>query len=288
MKKKLFCALWTPTDGQGKLLKKEIVSHLHFLASHKVDGVLVGGSTGEFLYLSPSLRKELLETVLEHKGHLEVLFNLSHPDPREVESLAHFTRPLPIAGVLLLPPLYYPISPADLSAYFIHMAKHTPHPFYLYNFPERANVQITLQTIETVYNAIPLAGIKLSGGNLEHLKAVCEWGRGKKFIPYSGNDIKLFEALEYGAQGLIGGLVNVIPDILSKVIETHDLSLKEKLSRLDQILKKLNFPHNVRAFMEARSFATGAPKMPLSKETEAHYSPLVQELRALLHEWHLI
>lgn len=290
MKKKLFCALWTPTDKEGKLLKKEIREHLRFLAARKVDGILACGSTGQFLNLDLSTRKELLETVLENKGSLEVLFNISHTEPKGVIDLARFARSLPLAGVLLLPPLYYPISQPDLAAYFIQMAAHINHPLYLYNYPERTNVPIGIETLEAVSREVTLAGIKLSGGNLAHFKAVVDWGRGKTFIPYSGNDLQLPETLRLGAQGSIGGLVNAIPEISAQILEAdrrgENLAPWEaKLGLLGKSLSRLSSPWNVAALMEARNLTVGAPKMPLSEETCRQYESLVGELRSLMDSW---
>jgi 4-hydroxy-tetrahydrodipicolinate synthase len=284
MKKKLWCALWTPTDSNGHLLKKEIKAHLRFLEQNKVDGILVGGSTGEFIYLDLPTRKELLQFVLENRGSLEVIFNLSHPEPKAVKELAHFTNPLPLSGVLLLPPIFYPISQPDIAAYFIHMAPFIKHPLYLYNFPELTHATISLEAIEEICKQVPVAGIKMSGGDLAYLKSVAHWAQGKKFIAYTGNDAQLPETLQMGVQGCMGGLVNVIPELLVQALQTGGAELKPRLQQLGKILAKLNFPLNVAAFMEARHFPPGAHKMPMSPATAAEYKKSVEEFTRWLAE----
>lgn len=282
--KKLWCAIWTPTDKEGKLLKKELLSHLEFLSQRNVDGVLVCGSTGEFLHLDLSARKELLQFVVKNTS-MEVLFNISHTNPRSVIELAHFAQSFPLTGVILLPPLYYPISPPDLAAYFIEMASHTTHPFYLYNFPEHAHVKIDLETLTTVHNQVPLAGIKMSGGDLAHLKSVIDWAHNKAFTIYAGNDLLLPQSLQLGAHGAMGGLINIVPEIFTQILAGQDLTTK--LAQLGKLLPKLTFPLNIAAFMEARNLPIGHPKMPISESSAVQYKNLVAEFKALLRDWKL-
>lgn len=290
MKKgKLWAALWTPTDREGKLLKKEIKAHLQFLQERGVDGVIVGGTTGEFLYLDTAMRKDLLECVCSHKGSLQIIFNISHPTPKDAKDLAHFAKRFPIEGVILLPPLYYPILPQDLTEYFLAIAPLSEKPFYLYNFPERTGVKIDLETVEAVAARTPVAGIKQSGSDFGFMISLLDLAKRKPFAVYCGMDLLLPEAMELGAEGCMGGLVNIIPEVFREVLDAYHENRKEDLALLGARLKKLRklldkspFPLNVAAFMEARGLAVGAPKMPLSEGTSTRYQNLIEDFRGYL------
>lgn len=285
MKKKLWCAIWTPTDRNGRLLKKELKSQLRFLADRKVEGILACGSTGQFLHLDLPTRKEVLETIIEHKGPMEVIFNISHTEPRAVEELIRFSNAFPLTGVILLPPIYYEILESDLAAYFIHMASHTKHPFYLYSYPNRTHVKIGLPTLDAVHQKIPLAGIKLSGSDLLHTKEVIDWGKGKDFTVYAGNDILLPESLRLGAYGCMGGLVNIIPEVFHRILAGEDWT--KKLHQLGKLVERMTFPWTIAAFMEARDLPTGHPQMPISTRSQEQYEALIKEYRSLLNSWNM-
>lgn len=288
-KAELYTAIWTPTDASGKLLKNELKAHLKFLASKGMDGVLVGGSTGEFLHLTVPTRKELLDCIHENKGKLKIVCNVSHPNPREVEELTQHANGYSLEGVILLPPLYYSIAPQDLAEYFIHMAGKSKNPFHIYSFPEYTNVSISLDTIEAVCNKVPLAGIKASGSDLSYMVDLIYLAKKRNFKVYSGKDTLLAESLLLGADGCMGGLLNAIPEIFSEVAEasfhnrTKELQvLGSKLRSLQKPLKEILFPLNVAALMEARGLAVGTPKRPIATTTAERYQKLIQEYRLLL------
>lgn len=286
MKKTIWSALWTSMDANGKLLKSEIKTHLDFLASRKVDGVLVAGSTGEFNRFDVNARKELLDWVVKNRGPLKVLFNVSHSIASEVAGLIRFANDFDLAGILLLPPSYYPLAEADLAEYFVHMGEKSKHPFYLYNFPELAGVRLSIDLIDKISKRIPLAGIKQSGGDVAHLIALIEWARGREFRVFSGNDILLPESLALGCAGCIGGLVTPIPELLVKIMdastEKEMAPLRSQLKNLGHHIGQLAYPLNVAALIEARGLPVGESKVPLSTATAQQYSRVVKEYKELL------
>src|SRR5882672_5098397 len=140
----IFAALWTPTDGEGGVLRAELAANLRFLQQHRIDGVLALGSTGEFLLLTPDQRKALLQAAMESAGDLAVLANVSDIRPGVVADLARFAGGLGCAGIAIMAPPFYRVSQADLLEFFLRAGEAAQLPVLLYNFPERTGNRIEL------------------------------------------------------------------------------------------------------------------------------------------------
>ncbi len=134
-----------------------------------------------------------------------------------------------------------------------------------------------------------MIAIKQSGGDFDYHRDLIALGREKGFVVMSGADVRLPEAFALGAAGCIGGLVNVVPELmvhLDRVCrrgESGDVTVAaEAMRELGRILDQLSFPVNVAAAIEARGFRPGAPKTVISPESRALYDKIVGETRALL------
>lgn len=291
----VFCALWTPTDRRGRLIKSALRANLEFLKGHHLQGLLALGSTGEFLYLEPRQRQALIQSTVEAFGPLPLILNLSDLRPRVVAGLAHFARQSGAAAVSLLPPYFYPVAPPDQVEFFVRAAEVASLPLFLYNFPERTGNRISLGTISAVADRVPLAGVKQSGAEFAYHSALVELGRKKNFVVLTGADTRLPEAVSLGVAGCVSGLANAVPDlVLQSLAEarqrlTPDARLASShLSELAQRISTVNFPLDVAACMEARGLEVGAPKAIISPATQDRYAALVRELRSLFAEWKLI
>src|SRR5438067_1330850 len=79
---------------------------------------------------------------------------------------------LGLAAVALMPPPFYPVSQADMLAFFLHVADAVGLPVMLYNFPELVGKRIELATIEAFAERAPMCAIKQSGGEFDYHRAL--------------------------------------------------------------------------------------------------------------------
>jgi 4-hydroxy-tetrahydrodipicolinate synthase len=291
----IFAALWTPAAPDGSLIDGDLVTLMHFLRRHGVHGILALGSTGEFLHFTASQRRRILERILLLAEKMPVVANVSHVNPRAAIELAVHARSAGAAAIAVLPPWFYPLTQDDLVEFFVQIGDTSKLPVLLYNFPELTGVRIELSTIAAVADAVPLAGIKQSGGQFDYHTELLRLGREKKFPVFTGSDTRLPEALKLGVAGCFGGLVNVFPDLLCDIFRAHESGQPEiaevsaqRLVKMGEILGKVPFPLNVGAVMEARGLPVGFPKQVVSKKTEAARNDLVHEAKGLFREWKLI
>ncbi|MBU6402127.1 MAG: dihydrodipicolinate synthase family protein [Verrucomicrobia bacterium] len=291
----VFVALWTPTNGNGRLLRREFTTHVRFLLQHGVHGFMPLGSTGEFLHLTPQQRKALLKKVVSLAGDRPVIANISDIRPAVVADLGRFAREIGASAVSVLPPYYYQLLQQDLVEFFVRAGAAAKLPLVLYNYPERTGNRIELDTIAAVADRVPLAAIKHSGSDFNYHVALVKLGKEKGFSVLTGADTRLPEAMALGATGCISGLANAVPDLLVAVFaatrakeEKRLRALVQQMSRVGTAVGAVPFPLNMAAAMEARDLPVGEPKQVVSPATRQRYAAMVEELRTRYREWKLI
>jgi dihydrodipicolinate synthase/N-acetylneuraminate lyase len=284
----IFSAQWMPIDVHGALDRASLATHLDFERRAGISGVLALGSTGEFPHFTVDERKAMLATVAELAAPLPVFANVSDIRPRAAIELGLEARTLGLPAVALMPPMFFPMSQADILAYFLHVADAVGLPAMLYNFPELAGKRIELATVAAFAERAPMIAIKQSGGDFDYHRELIALGREKGFVVMSGADTRLPEAFALGAAGCIGGLVNIVPEVMVRIDRvyrqgesanaTADAIVMQEIGR---IIDQLTFPLNVAAGLEARGFRPGAPKAVVSPASRAVYERIVAELRTL-------
>ena len=284
----IFSAQWIPVDPLGKIDGIALAEHLAFERRHGIDGVLALGSTGEFPHFTADERKQVLATVAELAAPLPVIANISDIRPKVAIELGRYAKGLGLPAIALMPPVFYPVSQADMLAYFLHVADAVQLPVMLYNFPELTGKRIDLPTVAAFADRAPMAAIKQSGGEFEYHRELIPLGREKQFAVMSGADTRLPEVFKLGAAGCIGGLVNIVPEVMVAIhrichgVEKTDLTrLQACMVELGEIVDQLTFPLNVAAGMEARGLRPGAPKAVVSSESRERYASIVVQLHGL-------
>jgi dihydrodipicolinate synthase/N-acetylneuraminate lyase len=277
-----------PTDALGRLDHTSLADHLAFERRAGIGGVLALGSTGEFPHFTLEERREALATVAELAAPLPVVANISDIRPRAAIDLGRHAKTLGVPAVALMPPMFFPVSQADMLAFFLHVADAVQLPVMLYNFPELAGKRIELGTIAAFADRAPMIAVKQSGSEFDYHRDLVALGREKGFVVMSGADTRLPEAFALGAAGCIGGLVNIVPEPMVLIDracrqgEPADLAAAEAtMQELGRIIDQLAFPLNVAAGLEARGFDPGAPKRIVSPESRALHEKIVGELTAL-------
>ncbi len=290
----VFAALWLPTDQDGNLLRQELARNLAFLKQHHVTGVLALGSTGEFPQFNLEERKRALATVVELAAPLQVIVNVSDIRPRAVAELGRFARELGLTAIAVMPPGFFPSRQDDALAHFRHAAESSQLPTFLYNFPELTGTRINLSTVAAFADTGCMGGIKQSGGDFGYHKELIALGKEKGFVVFSGSDTRLPEVFGLGADGCIGGLVNIAPDLMVQIYRVCREGAPgavapavDQLKQIGAIIDRLTFPLNVAAGMEARGLHPGVPKAIVSPSSMEIYRKIVHDLREQMLAWKL-
>ncbi|HRE82652.1 MAG TPA: dihydrodipicolinate synthase family protein [Opitutaceae bacterium] len=292
--KGIYSAQWIPTDAAGRIDRQALASLIEFERGHGIHGFLALGSTGEFPQFSVEERKQVLKAVVEMSGGLPVLANITDIRPKAAIELGLYAKELGVKAVGLMPPMFYPVSQADQLAYFLHVADKVGLPVMLYNFPELTGKRIDLSTIAAFADRAPMCAIKQSGGEFAYHRELVALGKEKGYVVMSGADTRLSEVFSVGAAGAIGGLVNIVPELMVLLYRVCAEGQKgeikqaaETMVEVGRIVDQLTFPLNVAAGIEARGLPPGVPKMIVSPESRSIYQKILVDLRALFAKTNL-
>ncbi len=290
----IYSAQWLPTDAAGVLDRAALDAHLVFEKRAGIAGVLALGSTGDFPHFSPDERKHALAAVAELAAPLPVIANITDLRPRVAIELGRTAKSLGLPAVAIMPPMFFPMAQADILAHLLHVAEAVELPVMLYNFPELCGKRLDLATVAAFADRAPMCAIKQSGGEFSYHRELIALGREKDFVVMSGADTRLTEVFSLGAAGCIGGLVNIVPELM---VDLHRCATEgrpdaaavsaARMVELGRVIDQLAFPPNVGAGLAARGFAPGVPKSILSPASQALAAKIESELRALFVQWGL-
>ncbi len=292
----VLAAIMTPTDADGALMKGSLGANLDFLKGAGIGGLMVLGSTGEFVRISKRVKIDVLEGVAERNaGDFPMVANCSANSVAEVRELARVAQGLGYAGISLMPQWFFAQPQEDMLEFFLRCAEGCELPFLLYNFPERTGNRIGPETVDEFAKRADMFAIKQSGAEFSYINELVEIGGRRNFAVFAGADTRIPEIMKLGCAGCIGGLTNIVPEYMG---ELYSLSkgggkgerietLSERMREVGKIIDRAGFPINVAFGMAARGLEAGVPKSPLGAGTKAQGDGIISELRALFTKWGL-
>ncbi|PTX95703.1 dihydrodipicolinate synthase family protein [Opitutus sp. ER46] len=285
----VYSAQWIPTDAEGRTKRGALARHMAFERKQGVAGFLALGSSGQFPLFTLTQRRRILEAVLASAESLPVIANVTALRVGDAIELGRHAKSAGARAIALMPPMFYPLSQADILAHFLAVADAVRLPVMLYNFPELTGKKIELATISAFADRASMAAIKQSGGEFSYHRELIALGRKKGFVVMSGADTRLQEVFALGGAGCIGGLVNIVPEVMVAIYRASTAATKTDIAapaalmvEVGRIVDQLTFPVNVGAGLQARGFEAGEPQMPISAQSKVLYRRIVAELRAVL------
>src|SRR5207247_5515458 len=128
------------------------------------------GTTGEAASIhEPENRKLVVATVKHVAGRATVYAGISGNCFRESLDDAAAYQQAGAKAVVAHMPSYYPLSDADIEAYFLRLADGVPLPLVLYNIPVTTHHSIALDSVEKLRRHPNIVAIKDSSGDRPRL-----------------------------------------------------------------------------------------------------------------------
>lgn len=121
----LYAPLVTPfTDDGAAISEVRLARLMRFLIERGIDGFAVATDTGEFVSLSFSERKSLLEIVVRESGGRPVIVNVSTMSTSSSLDLAQHASRHGARAVILMPPYFGRYSSDEVFRFFEMVARH--------------------------------------------------------------------------------------------------------------------------------------------------------------------
>ncbi len=216
---------------------------IRHLIDHKVNGIVPLGSTGEFTTLSFEEKKNFLDFYLsEAGGSVKVLPGTGCIDYKQTIELSNFALEKGAEGVLIIGQYYYGMTQKDIFHYYGYLAERIDGNIYLYNFPARTGTDFTPETILRLLQSHKnIVGMKESVSSFAHTRDIMQLIKEDfpDFKMYSGFDDQFLDNIDYGGQGSIGAISNILPGLWSKWVASKNSGDYEQIVVIKQKILSL-------------------------------------------------
>jgi dihydrodipicolinate synthase/N-acetylneuraminate lyase len=177
-----------------------------------VQGIVLGGTLGEASTLTEEEGRKLTrETVAIVAGTIPVLMNIAEQTTKAAIALAKSAKEDGASGLMMLPPMRYKASDAEIVHYFKSVANSTSLPIMIYNNPVDYKLVVTLDMFQELLDACPnIQAVKESTRDTTNITRIKN-RFGNRLAIMTGVDTLALESLVLGADGWVAGLVDAFP-----------------------------------------------------------------------------
>lgn len=267
----IYAPIATPFAG-GKIAYDKLEKNLHFWLESDLTGIVVLGSNGEFVLLSPEEKEALMRFVCaQAKGKKPVIAGTGAESTVETIRLSKKAAEAGADAVLVVTPNYYKGDMTDpvLARFYRDVADASTLPVILYNMPRNAGINISAKLAVELSKHPNIIGIKDSGGNIVQIADIIRNAQ-EGFSVFAGSASFLYASLALGATGGTLALANVFPNECArlqtlfeegKIKEARDLQMN-LIDSNNAVTARWGIP-GLKAAMEMIGLYGGDPRPPL-------------------------
>lgn len=223
----------TPNEQIDTVSLRRLVN---YLLDNGVHGIWAAGTNGEFAALSNDQIRTVIETVVnEVAGRVPVIGNVSAPATKSTVALGLTMRGVGLDGIAATPPYYYDCGQDELMDHYRRINDEVELPLWVYNIPQNVKTTVAPTTIAQLANEGSIVGVKDSSGAGENLAQLVSLRKqtGFDLLQFLGTSHRITTSRAVGADGVIPGIGNLIPSIVSKAWEAGETGDPVKTLELD-------------------------------------------------------
>lgn len=268
----IFAAVATPVDPAGRPDLPAFDRLVDFLLDAGLDGICVGGATGEFPHFESSERLMLVRRAASRLTRGKTLLaGIGGAPVRRVLDMGRASMDFGASALLVPMPFFYRYEQHDLAEFSRCVASVLEVPCLLYDLPAFTNPIATETAIDLMRTDRWIVGIKDSSGQEPRLTAFAA-ARGD--APWSlivGDDALLQRGIDAGWNGGISGLASFCPELMASLYRHAKDGRREEAARCQALVVELAeqvgampVPWGIRLGLAARGLDTGDLPLPLS------------------------
>ena len=268
-------------DGSG-ICTDSLKAFLDWQINCGVPGVILLGSTGEFLTITEDERHLLVETAVGHvNGRMNVLIGTMNAyTPTAVRNSREAER-LGADGLMVIPPYYYTPTEDEIFEYYRAISEAVSIPIMLYNNPFTSNIDMSAKLVARLTRAFD---------NVRYIKeASMDVGRVFEIVRETDGVMNVFagerpvECFLLGAVGYVNPFGNYIPYSTAPSRDRKDAGdieiatrIQEMAHEIDHVIAEGHPRYGHQCYSKALAAAAGYPmgdvRAPLTR-----FSALGQE-----------
>ncbi len=227
------------TEGGSHVDAEALRRFLSWQLEVGVPGVIVLGTTGEYLTLSDEEREEVVETTVRHvAGRVPVLVGTMNAYTPKAVAYSRQAEALGADGLMVLPPYYYTPTDDEIFRYYRAISEAVSLPIMLYNNPVTSNVDMSAALVARLTKAFEnVRYIKESSRDLGRVRDVIEATDGVMNV-YAGE--RAVDSFLLGAIGYVNPYGNYIPRASSRMWDLLEAGRIDDARRIQRIIDAMD------------------------------------------------
>lgn len=272
MFKGIYTPVVTPFDENEEIDYGKMKLNLDKWGKTDLDGIVVLGSNGEFVYLTEDEKLKLVKFTIENfTKEKKIIVGTTCESTRGTISLSNKMADLGADAVLILPPNYFKggMKEEVLYKHYTNVADEVKVPVMIYNMPGNTGINLNSGLVARLSKHPNIVGIKDTSGNIVQLSEIVR-DTDDDFAVFAGNAGYLLPALAVGARGATLALANILPDECCKLVSLFKEGKMDEARELQKRLLEPNFTVTGRFGVPALKYALdllgyggGYPRRPL-------------------------
>ena len=180
-------ALITPFKDNN-LDEENYIKLINFHLENNTNGLVPAGTTGESPTLSHKEHQRVIELCIkEAKGKIPIIAGTGSNSTEEAVSLTKHAEKAGADGALVVTPYYNKPTQEGLYQHYKTINDNTSLPIIIYNIPSRCVIDMTVDTMASLFELKNIAGVKDATGDLDRLDQTIK-KLGPEFIQLTGEN----------------------------------------------------------------------------------------------------
>lgn len=230
-----------------------------------VPGIIILGTTGEFLTVTDEERRLLVDTTVRHvAGRMDVMVGTMNASTRNAVRYSREAQELGADGLMILPPYYYTPTHDEIFGYYRAICEAVTLPIMVYNNPVTSNVDMPAKLIGRLVRAFPnIRYIKEASMDVARVYDIIEETEGVMNV-FAGE--RIVESFLLGAVGYVNPYGNYIPHASSRIWDLlvagrieEAKSIQRLITKLDHVIAEGHPTYGHQCYSKALAAAAGYP-----------------------------
>lgn len=274
--KGIYSALLASFDENGKINEEGIREIIrHNIDKMKVDGLYVGGSTGENFMLTTEEKKEIFRIAKdEAKNDIRLIAQVGSINVYESVELAKYATELGYDAISAVTPFYYKFSFAEIKDYYNTIINSVDNRLIIYSIPFLTGVNMSVDQFGELFENEKIVGVKFTGADfflLERLRKAYP-----EHLIFAGFDEMMLPATVLGVDGAIGSTFNVNGPRARQIFELAQAGKIAEAKEIQHVTNDLisaildnGLYATIKALLEIQGVHAGYCHKPMSSTNEA-------------------
>jgi 4-hydroxy-tetrahydrodipicolinate synthase len=230
----------TPFTADGSALDLPALRRfLDWQLANRVPGIIILGTTGEFLTVTDAERRAYVEATVQHvAGRMDVLVGTMNASTANAVRYSREAQDLGADGLMILPPYYYTPTEDEIFGYYRAICDAVSLPIMLYNNPVTSNVDMSARLVGRLTRAFEnIRYIKEASMDVARVHDVIEETGGVMNV-FAGE--RIVESFLLGAVGYVNPYGNYLPRASSRIWDLLVAGRIEDAWRIQRLISKLD------------------------------------------------